>query len=164
MTEQESSMWQGRPSQWLNFWHYTAGLLACAAIITSGLFFPPAFAALALPVPFIAWKFLVIRTQNYDLTTERLKITRGVINQHIDEIELYRIKDSQLVRTWWMRLTGLAAVTLQTSDRSMPTLLIPAIRDGASMRELLRKQVELQRDKKRVREMDFDESDAGPGE
>ncbi len=165
MTEQETSLWQGRPSQWLNFWPYTTGILLCAAIIAGGIFFPPAFAALALPVLYIAWKFLVIRTQSYDLTTERLKITRGVVNQHIDEIELYRVKDSQLVRTWWMRLTGLAAVALQTSDRSIPTLLIPAIRDGAAMRELLRKQVELQRDKKRVREMDFDETDnAAPGE
>lgn len=159
MSEQESVLWHGRPSQWLNFWPYTGGLLASAAIVAGGLFFPPAFAALALPILFSAWKFLVIRTQSYELTTERLKITRGVINQHIDEIELYRIKDSQLVRTWWMRLTGLSAVTLQTSDRSMPSLHIPAIRDGASMREILRKQVELQRDKKRVREMDFDEAD-----
>ena len=158
-TEQESPLWHGRPSQWLNFWPYTGGLLASGAIIAGGIFFPPAFAALALPALYIAWKYLVIRTHHFELTNERLKITRGVINQHIDEIELYRVKDSQLVRTWWMRLTGLAAVLLQTSDRSMPSLRIPAIRDGASMREILRRQVEIQRDKKRVREMDFDEAD-----
>jgi uncharacterized membrane protein YdbT with pleckstrin-like domain len=94
----------------------------------------------------------------FELTSERLRITRGVINQNVDEIELYRVKDSLMIRTWWMRLTNLASIELQTSDRSMPVLVIPAIHGGMEMREILRKQVEAQRDKKRVREMDFDET------
>jgi hypothetical protein len=57
-----------------------------------------------------------------------------------------------------MRLTGLSSIALETSDRSMPNLTIPAIHGGMEMREILRKQVEIQRDKKRVREMDFDET------
>ena len=56
-----------------------------------------------------------------------------------------------------MRLTGLASIILATSDRSLPQLVIPAIRGGAELRELLRTQVELQRDRKRVRETDFDQ-------
>ena len=118
----------------------------------------PAFAGLVLPLAYVIWNYLVVRAQVYELTSERLRITRGVINQQIDEIELYRVKDSQLHRLWWMRLTGVATVVLETSDRTMPNLRIPAIRDGLEMRELLRKQVEAQRDKKRVREMDFDET------
>jgi hypothetical protein len=62
------------------------------------------------------------------------------------------------VRPWWMRLTGLASIELETSDRSMPMLVIPAIHGGAELRELLRQHVELQRDRKRVRELDFEES------
>jgi hypothetical protein len=84
-----------------------------------------------------------------------------VINQHIDEIELYRVKDTLALRPWWMRLTGLASISMETSDRTLPSLAIPAIRDGMEMRETLRKQVELQRDKKRVREMDFDDAADG---
>lgn len=160
MTE-ESSLWKGSPSQWLNLRAFTLALLLAAGLITGGLLVPPALpfalAGLVLPLGAAIWKFLVVRTEVFELTTERLRITRGVINQHVDEIELYRIKDSVMIREWWMRLTGLASIQLQTSDRSMPELLIPAIRGGAEMREVLRKQVELQRDKKRVREMDFDE-------
>ncbi len=106
----------------------------------------------------MVWKYLVVRTQVFELTSERLRITRGVINQQVDEIELYRVKDSLMIRTWWMRLTGLASIQLETSDRTIPSLTIPAIHGGTEMRELLRKQVEFQRDKKRVREMDFDET------
>lgn len=161
MTE-ETLLWKGSPSQWLNIGHFTAALLLCAGIIVGGLASPPVFAGLILPAFYSVWKYLTVRTRIFELTSERLKITRGVINQHVDEIELYRVKDSQMIRSWWMRLTGLASISLETSDRTMPTLVIPAIRGGIEMRELLRKQVEIQRDKKRVREMDFD--DAGDGE
>jgi uncharacterized membrane protein YdbT with pleckstrin-like domain len=155
---EENVLWKGSPSQWLNLGSFAAAALLAAGIVAGGLFFPPAFAGLLLPLLFAVWKYLSVRTRVFELTSERLKITSGIINQHVDEIELYRVKDSQLLRIWWMRLTGLASINLETSDRSMPSLVIPAIRGGGEMRELLRKQVEIQRDKKRVRELDFDDA------
>lgn len=155
---EENTLWKGSPSQWLNIGPFTGALLLAIGIAIGGVFFFPVLAALILPLGYMIWKFLVVRTQVFELTSERLRITRGVINQQVDEIELYRVKDSLLVRTWWMRMTGLATIQLETSDRSMPNLEIPAISGGMEMREILRKQVESQRDKKRVREMDFDET------
>lgn len=158
---EETTLWKGSPSQWLNLGPFIGAVVAGLAIAAGGVFFPPVFAALVLPLGYMVWKFLVVRTQVFELTSERLRITRGVINQQVDEIELYRVKDSLMLRPWWMRLTGLAAIELETSDRSIPRLSIPAIPDGPEMREILRKQVELLRDKKRVREMDFDDHSAG---
>jgi len=158
----ESTLWKGSPSQWLNLGPFSASIALMLGIAFGGLFFPPAFAILVLPLGFMLWRYLTVRTQVFELTSERLRITRGVINQQVDEIELYRVKDSLMVRPWWMRLAGLASIELETSDRSMPRLVIPAIAGGVEMREILRKQVELQRDKKRVREMDFDESVTEP--
>lgn len=155
---EESSIWKGSPSQWLNLWNYVAATFLIGGIVAGGLFFPPAFVALVLPLIWIIWKYLVVRCQVFELTTERLKITQGVINQHLDEVELYRVKDVLTVRPWWMRLTGLATLVLETSDRSLPKLEIPAIRGGHQLRERLRKKVENQRDRKRVRELDFDEA------
>jgi uncharacterized membrane protein YdbT with pleckstrin-like domain len=158
---EETTLWKGSPSQWLNLGPFTAAIVAGVGIAVGGMFFPPAFVALVLPLGFMLWKYLVVRTQVFELTSERLRITRGVINQQVDEIELYRVKDSLMVRPWWMRLTGLASIELETSDRSMPQLAIPAIHNGVEMREILRKQVELIRDRKRVRELDFDEASTG---
>ena len=155
--DEEISLWKGATSQWINFWNHLLGLLVIAGIVAGGLFFPPAFIALIFPVGFMLWKYLVVRAKTYELTTERIKITSGVFNQEIEEIELYRVKDSQLVKPFWMRLTGLASITLDTSDRSNPLLSIPAVAGGMELREMLRKQVELTRDKKRVRELDFDQ-------
>lgn len=156
----EESLWKGTSSQWLNIGPFSAAALAAVGIVVGGAFFPPAFIALVLPLAYAVWKFLVVRTRVFEITGERIRITQGVINQHVDEIELYRVKDTQLFRTWWMRLTGLGSIFLDTSDRSTPKLTIPAISNSMEVRETLRKQVELQRDKKRVREMDFDDADA----
>ncbi len=155
MTSTESTIWKGSSSQWLNLGPFLICLLVAGGIVAGGIFFPPAFAALVLPAGYAIWRYLLVRTRTYELTTERIRVTWGVINQHIDEIELYRVKDNQMIRPWWMRLTGLASILLDTSDRSLPDLISPAVKDGVGLREKLRGQVEIQRDRKRVREMDF---------
>jgi uncharacterized membrane protein YdbT with pleckstrin-like domain len=131
-------------------------------LIVGGILAPPAaivaFPAVAIPIFYAIWRYLKIRCETYELTSERIRVSRGVINQHIDEVELYRVKDTLTLRTWWMRLTGLATIKMETSDRTQPTLEIPAIRGGMELRENLRKCVETQRDRKRVREMDFEDS------
>ncbi|MEP2775061.1 MAG: PH domain-containing protein [Luteolibacter sp.] len=163
MDETETTFWKGSPSQWLNIGPYAVAILFAAGIIAGGIFFPPAFIALILPAIYALWRYLTVRCQTFELTTERLRITKGVINQSIDEVELYRVKDMVVERKWWMRLTGLGNVQLQTSDRSLPHVDIPAIRDCIGLREELRKKVEAMRDKKRVREMDFDETGDSDG-
>ena len=156
----ETTFWKGSPSQWLNIGHFGAALLLAAGIVTGGVFFAPAMIALVFPLGWITWRYLIVRCQTFELTNERLRISKGVINQEIDEVELYRVKDILVVRKWWMRMTGLGTIHLDTSDRSMPQIDIHAIRDSLELRESLRKKVEAMRDKKRVREMDFDESAA----
>jgi uncharacterized membrane protein YdbT with pleckstrin-like domain len=153
---QETTLWQGSPSQWLNLGHFALAAVLAAAAIFGGVIFPPAWALLAIPVFYAGWRCLVVRSTRFELTTERLRLTHGVFNQKIDEIELYRVKDIAMERPLWMRLTGLSSILLQTSDRTMPSLVLPAIRNGVDLREKLRRQVEDIRDRKRVRELDMD--------
>lgn len=155
---EETQLWKGSPSQWLNLWKHIAALIIAAAICVGGVFFPLAFIALIIPLLWAVWNYLVVRCTVFELTSQRLRFSEGVLNHHIDEIELYRVKDSLMTRPWWMRLTGLATIELQTSDRSTLQLTIPAVPRGEEIREMLREQVELVREKKRVREMDFDDT------
>lgn len=159
----ETTFWKGSPSQWLNLGPFSFAIALAAGIIVGGIFFPPAFIGLVIPFFYALWRYLVVRCQTFEVTTQRLRITTGVINQQIDEVELYRVKDMVVERKWWMRLTGLGNVHIQTSDRSLPHVDIPAIRDSIGLREELRKLVEAMRDKKRVREMDFDETGVEDG-
>ena len=157
MTDEEH-LWKSASSQWLNAWHFLWVAVATLGILFAAFWFIPLYAVTPIPVLWAIWRYLVVRTRVYELTSERLRITSGVFNQTVDEVELYRVKDTLMVRPWWMRLIGLTTVQLETSDRSLPKVTIAALPKGAEFREILRQQVELQRDKKRVRELDFDES------
>jgi membrane protein YdbS with pleckstrin-like domain len=97
------------------------------------------------------------RSESFTLTSERLRIKKGVLNQVFDEVELYRVKDITLARSALQRMFGLGSVTLQTSDRGQENICIDSVRSSEELREHLRKQVEIIRDRKRVREVDFQE-------
>jgi len=55
-----------------------------------------------------------------------------------------------------LRLVGLSNIILATSDRTHSIARIPAISNGEELREKLRVAVDARRDKKRVRETDFE--------
>lgn len=157
-TSTESSLWQGSSSQWLNIGPFAVCALFSLAIVVTAIMtgLLPLLALLLVPLAYGTWRYLTVRCRKFTLSCERIKLTEGVINQKMDEVELYRVKDILMNRTWWMRLTGLSTLTLLTSERTLPELVIPAIPDGEELREKLRRQVEIRRDTKRVREMDFD--------
>ncbi len=162
-THEEQSLWKGTPSQWLNLWPFVWSLLGAAVIIVASilLMMPLLLVALIFPIVYSLWKVLVVRNRIYELTTERLRVQTGVFNHELDEIELYRVKDTLILRAWWERMANLGSIRLETSDRTQPVLMMPGIPKGQEVREMLRTQVEIQRDRKRVRELDVD--DAGDG-
>jgi uncharacterized membrane protein YdbT with pleckstrin-like domain len=138
---EEKEIWNGSPSQWTNFKTYVMCLLFCWLVI-------PIFIAL--------WKFLIVKTWKIKITDERLIEEKGVLSKNTDELELFRVKDIRLDQPFFLRLVGLSNVILMTSDRTNPTVIIPAIKDGKNLREELRVAIDARRDKKRVRETDFE--------
>jgi uncharacterized membrane protein YdbT with pleckstrin-like domain len=137
----EKALWRGTPSQLVNLPFYVLWLL---------LFW------LVIPLFILLWQWLVVRNTIYELTTERLKLRRGVLNKHMDEVELYRVRDYQLEQPLFLRLFGLGNIALQTSDRSHPVLRLRAIRNGEQLYEQIRAAVEECRTRKGVRELDVE--------
>ena len=156
----EELLWKGSPSQVLNLGKYLLALLLAAGIAVGGVFFPPAWVALVLPLGWALRIFIETRSIRHELTTERIRLYQGIFNQKMDDVELYRVKDTSMERPFWYRMFGLSTLIIETSDRSQPRIEIKAVRDGDNLRETLRKQVEFWRDRKRVREVDFDENGA----
>ncbi|MEN3939849.1 PH domain-containing protein [Prosthecobacter sp. SYSU 5D2] len=152
----ESPLWSGHTSQWVHFWYYFfCVLLAIGAVVgatvTGGL------AAVGLVVPLLMWiiRWWLTKCTLYELTSQRLKISTGIFNKHLDEMELFRVKDYSMVRPFFLRMLGLGHLTLITSDLSTPTVTIKAIPNVEAVREMLRTAVQAERDRKRVRELDM---------
>ena len=137
---QEELVWSGSPSQINNLPVYVACTL---------LFW------LVVPIFIAIWKWVVVHNIRYELTSERLRIRRGVLNKELDELELYRVRDYRLEQPFWLRLFSLGNVTITSTDVSQPQVTLRAIPDSERVRELIRRNVEDCRTKKGVRSLDL---------
>ncbi|HBE96968.1 MAG TPA: hypothetical protein DDW68_07325 [Verrucomicrobiales bacterium] len=160
MSSEETVVWKGRSNQIVNFWPLVTSILITIALIV-GAFYSSGWVAAGaiIPLVYCGWVWLQTKCKVFEFTSERIRIYQGVFSQDIDEVELYRVKDTRLLKPFWFRIFGLSTIVLNTSDRTCPTVEIKAVKDGPGIREKLRKQVEMLRDKKRVREVDFEGSD-----
>ena len=148
----EKTIFHGSSSQVLNVDVFGGcGLGAIALIVLSLLVWWGFLLLLPIPLGIAAWKWLELKCRVYEVTTERIKVTRGIFTRRTDEMELYRVKDLTLIEPFFFRLFGLGSVIITTNDASTPTLTIHAVKRVKELREELRLAVEVCRDKKRVR-------------
>ena len=87
----------------------------------------------------------------YALSEDRLFLSVGFLNIKDDEVLLYRVRDIDTSRSLWQRLFGVGTVTVVSSDKTMPNLVMKNVKDPVFVKELLHKQVEEMKIKRRVR-------------
>ena len=87
----------------------------------------------------------------YALSDDRLFVSVGFLNIKDDEILLYRVRDIDTSRSLWQRIFGVGTVTVLSSDKTMPTLVLKNVKDPIFVKELIHKQVEEMKIKRRVR-------------
>ena len=87
----------------------------------------------------------------YSLNEDRLFLSVGFLNIRDDELLLYRVRDINTRRNLWQRMLGVGTVTIVSSDCTQPTLVLKNIKDPIAVKELIHKQVEDQKIKRRVR-------------
>ena len=141
MADSERVEWTGTPSQMQNLGWF----LSCLLLI---------------PIPWAIWRWLVVRNTVFTLTTERLRIRRGVFNRTTEDLELYRVRDTRMEQTFFERMFGVGEVILYTTDASTPEVHLPWLKDAELLRETVRRFAEERRDAKRVRT--FESGQAGP--
>ena len=87
----------------------------------------------------------------YCLSEDRLFISEGFLSIKDDEVLLYRVRDLDTARSLWQRLFGVGTVTVHSSDKTMPILVLKNVKDPVFVKELIHKQVEETKIKRRVR-------------
>jgi uncharacterized membrane protein YdbT with pleckstrin-like domain len=140
----EQTLWRGTSSQVKNFWPFVSCLLL-------------------LPIPWAIYRWLLVKTTTYELTTERLITERGILNKTKDTLELYRVRDLQVTQPFWIRLFGLENIHLLTTDTSCPRITIDCVPAELALPNKFRAQVEATRLAKRVRNVEIDDDSHGAG-
>lgn len=87
----------------------------------------------------------------YAINEDRLFLSTGLLTIKDEEVLLYRIRDIQTRRTLWQNLFGVGTITVLSSDKTMPTLVLKNIKHPIQVKELLHQQVEEAKIRRRVR-------------
>ena len=113
------------------------------------------FCWLIVPIFVALWRWLEVRSIGYEITTQRLRFTSGVLNKRLEEVELYRFEDTSLEEPFLMRMFGVGNIIIQTHDASTPRLVLQAVPGARQAREQLRQAVEAVRVRKQVRTVEY---------
>lgn len=158
--DEETLVWRGSPSQWLNFGFYFACLLLGAAVVAAWWFYrdqsPLILAVLAVPVVMALWRGMATACRRYEVTTQRVRMTTGVLSRKTNELELYRVRDYTVLRPFWLRMVGRGHVILQTSDRSTPEVVLEAVPRPEQLKDDVRTNTEIVRRRRGVRDFEID--------
>ena len=87
----------------------------------------------------------------YALSEDRLFLSVGFLNIKDDEVLLYRVRDIDSERSLFQRLFGVGTITVMSSDKSMPNLVLKNVKDPVFLKVLIHKQVVEMKIKRRVR-------------
>lgn len=106
---------------------------------------------------------LPISFTQYSLSEDRLFMSTGFINIKDEEVLLYRVRDIALSRNFFQRLIGVGTVTVMSSDKSMPVLVLKNVRNPVGVKEIIHKSVEEMKIQRKVRVGEITTSGDGDG-
>ena len=87
----------------------------------------------------------------YAMSEDRLFLSVGFISIKDEELLLYRVRDISSQRTLWQRIFGVGTLTVTSSDKTTPTLVMKNIKKPMDVKEILHQQVEEMKLRRRVR-------------
>lgn len=87
----------------------------------------------------------------YAISEDRLFQSTGLLNLKFEEVLLYRVRDLSLSCSFGQRIFGVGSITVTSSDKSRPVLVIHNVKNPAAVKELIHEQVEDMKIRRRVR-------------
>jgi membrane protein YdbS with pleckstrin-like domain len=160
----EEELWRGHPSQILNFniyFFWALVLIGTIIIVVMGVLNESTFWAMVIlgAVALIALinnavAYLHLHAIEYVVTTQRVRIISGIFSKDIQEIELFRVKDTMARQSFFLRLFGLGTITILSGDEQHPRLILSGVPKALELRERLRQEVMVLRQRFGIREVD----------
>ncbi len=99
--------------------------------------------------------WLRVKSCSYRLTTQRLLVRRGWLAKHLNELELYRVKDVVVDQGFLQRVLGYGTITVLADDDSTPTVALARVSRPIKVKELIRTQYRAARQREGVRPTEF---------
>jgi uncharacterized membrane protein YdbT with pleckstrin-like domain len=126
----ETPLFEGRPAAIYSAWQWVA------VVLTLG----------------VAWLYFWGRSLStrFEITTQRVRIERGLFSTVKDSVELFRIDHFDLHKPLGMRLVGQCMLHLRSSDASFETVILYGIPNLEKLADTLRECSLRERTRRRV--------------
>ncbi len=95
--------------------------------------------------------WIASRSTRFEITTQRVRIERGLFSRSRQDTELYRIDDIVLEQPFGMRLLGHAILYLRSTDRSTPDVRLYGVPGLGTIGDTLRECSLRERERRGVR-------------
>ena len=115
----------------------------------------PALVPLTVGALVLLVVWIQVKSNSYRLTTQRLLISRGWLGKHLNELELYRVKDVIVDQSFFQRLLGYGTITVLADDDSTPSVALARISRPITVKEMIRTQYRAARQREGVRPTEF---------
>jgi len=96
-----------------------------------------------------------VASLRYRLTTQRFFVQRGLIAKHLEELELFRVKDVIVKQTIFQRILGLGTITVLSTDDSAPQVTLIGVNKPLETKEIIRNAFRAARKREGVRMSEF---------
>lgn len=174
---EEKPIFEARPS-WKAFigWFILAGLALIVGLVIGGSIFKstpnsifsPIFNWIGVLGALALVLFAVIKRYSlkYRLTTQRFFIIRGIIRRNISEMELFRVKDVEMMQGLLDRIFNIGKLIIFSTDETAPKEEMLGIDNPVKVKDTLRLHFREARNRERVRPTEFisDFQDGGLGQ
>ncbi|HTD98512.1 MAG TPA: PH domain-containing protein [Mucilaginibacter sp.] len=100
----------------------TLGLLFLASRYVPDLIWPSLFS-----LAFGIYRYIFIRRVIYLVTTEYIRITKGIFFKQVDTVEMFRVKDYVITEPFLLQIFKLMDLHLKTTDPENPILWLRGI-------------------------------------
>jgi hypothetical protein len=102
-----------------------------------------------LGIAYLAY-WLESLSTTYEITTQRVRVERGLLSKNKESVELFRIDHFDLVKPLGMRLVGQCLLHLRSSDSSFPAVIIFGVPKLEALADTLRECSLRERTRRRV--------------
>ncbi|MBK0380110.1 PH domain-containing protein [Mucilaginibacter segetis] len=92
----------------------------------------PYFILFSVAICGVAWyRLLYIRSFQYLITAEYIRLTRGIFFKRVDQVEMFRVKDYIITQSFILQLFRLMYLTLKSTDPENPVIQFTGIPESA---------------------------------
>jgi membrane protein YdbS with pleckstrin-like domain len=103
---------------------------------------------MALVVFILICKIIKLKSIRYRISADRVEWSRGILERRIDNIDMFRVMDLRLHRSFLDCLVGIGTVVLITSDKTDPEFEFAKVHRSKQLYDIIKK-VSLDADSKR---------------